>query len=138
MRQVVCIALSALLSLGVSACQGGTEQPTESGAGYAQPPASEPVVRAEPAVTEQSSSASPEVVLQGENVVCAGNGTRYADGAAAEKAGLQPAEYGASMCPEYKMDPSWDTDQDGINACYRDNACREGADYMSPRPSQGQ
>ncbi len=65
--------------------------------------------------------------------LCDEYGHRYRTAAEAEAAGLKPAQYGATYCPEYKMDPSWDRNHDGINDCYADNSCGPDQDYMSPR-----
>ena len=66
--------------------------------------------------------------------LCDENGNRYANTEEARQAGLSDAEFGATYCPEYKMDSSWDLDNDGINDCYNDNSCSKDLDYMSSRP----
>ena len=67
------------------------------------------------------------------NTLCDENGNRYKNDKEAKKAGLLEAEYGATYCPEYKMDPSWDINKDGINDCYENNSCSKELEYMSPR-----
>jgi len=66
--------------------------------------------------------------------LCDANANRYASVQAAQAAGLDYAEFGATFCPEYKMHPSWDTNNDGINDCASDGSCNANSDYMSPRP----
>ncbi len=65
--------------------------------------------------------------------LCDRNGNRYKDAKEAKNAGLAEAEYGATYCPEYKMHPSWDINNDGINDCYESNSCSEAMEYMNPR-----
>jgi hypothetical protein len=68
--------------------------------------------------------------------LCDENANRYATMEEARAAGLSDAEFGATFCPEYKMHPSWDTNNDGINDCENDGSCNANSDYMSPRPLQ--
>ena len=65
--------------------------------------------------------------------LCDENGNRYKDEEEARNAGLNDAEFGATYCPEYKMHPSWDKNNDGINDCYDDDSCSSDKDYMSQR-----
>ena len=68
---------------------------------------------------------------------CDGEGNRYASEEEAQAAGLEPAEYGATYCPEYlepTMHPSWDKDGDGLNDCEKDGICDDSVDYTQPRP----
>jgi cell division protein FtsI/penicillin-binding protein 2 len=65
--------------------------------------------------------------------VCDENGKRYKDEEVAKKAGLKPSEFGATFCPEYKMHPTWDKNDDGINDCYDGASCSKDIDYMEPR-----
>ena len=69
------------------------------------------------------------------NPYCDGYGNRYASEDDARRAGLSDAEFGATYCPEYKMHPSWDRNQDGVNDCAEEGSCSPELDYMSPRPS---
>lgn len=64
--------------------------------------------------------------------VCDASGNRYPSEEEAAKT-LNAWEYGATFCPEYKMHPSWDVNQDGINDCENDNSCDDSTDYMQPR-----
>lgn len=71
--------------------------------------------------------------------VCDDAGNRYASDAEAEAAGLVPAQYGATYCPEYLagasgMHPSWDANEDGINDCEDEGSCDDSVDYSQPRP----
>ena len=72
-------------------------------------------------------------IISGPEVVCDENFVRYENEAEAQAAGLKPAQYGATYCPEYKMHLSWDENGDGINDCYESNNCDKNADYASPR-----
>jgi len=65
--------------------------------------------------------------------LCDEDGNRYKNIEEAKKAGLKEFQVGATFCPEYKMDPSWDMNKDGINDCYESNSCSKNIDYMSPR-----
>ncbi|AXK41634.1 hypothetical protein [Erythrobacter aureus] len=68
---------------------------------------------------------------------CDGEGNRYASEEEAQAAGLEPAEYGATYCPEYlepTMHPSWDKDGDGLNDCEKDGICDDSVDYTQPGP----
>ncbi|WP_260484301.1 hypothetical protein [Sphingomicrobium flavum] len=70
--------------------------------------------------------------------VCDDAGNRYASDAEAQAAGLDPAQYGATYCPEYlaKVDgvhPSWDVNQDGLNDCEDEGICDDSVDYSKPR-----
>lgn len=75
-------------------------------------------------------SFSPTTVTQ----FCDENANRYASAQEARAAGLNDAEFGATLCPEYKMHPSWDKNNDGINECVDDGSCNANSDYMSERP----
>ncbi len=66
--------------------------------------------------------------------VCDENGKRYKSAEDARHVGLKDEDFGATYCPEYKMDPSWDINKDGVNDCYDDNSCNSNSDYMLPRP----
>jgi hypothetical protein len=66
--------------------------------------------------------------------LCDENTNRYAGKEEARAAGLSDAEFGATYCPEYKMHPSWDTNNDGINDCVPERNCDANNDYMSRRP----
>ena len=70
------------------------------------------------------------------NDLCDENGNRYKNIEEVKKAGLAESKFGATFCPEYKMDPSWDINKDGINDCYETNSCTKKIDYMSPRGEQ--
>ena len=65
--------------------------------------------------------------------VCDEMGNRYPDAAAAREAGLTEAQFGATYCREYKMHPSWDKDNDGLNDCENDGTCDHTVDYSQPR-----
>ncbi|GEM_PF-2833133 len=69
-----------------------------------------------------------------EPVVCDENLNRYPNEQAAIETGLDRSRYGATYCPEYKMHPSWDEDQDGLNDCYKTASCNPLADYMAAKP----
>lgn len=58
---------------------------------------------------------------------------RYLNAIEARTAGLEDEEFGATYCPDYKMHPSWDVDQDGINDCETEGSCGPELDYMSVR-----
>ena len=66
------------------------------------------------------------------DIVCDEKGNRYDNGEVARKTGLTEIEFGATMCPEYKMHYTWDMNEDGKNDCYEDNSCAK-IDQMSPR-----
>ncbi len=69
-----------------------------------------------------------------ENIdLCDENGNRYSSEQEALDAGLSYAEFGATLCSEYKMHPSWDADNDGINDCENDGSCDDSVDYGQPR-----
>jgi len=66
--------------------------------------------------------------------LCDEDANRYASMHEARAAGLSDAEFGATYCPEYKMHPSWDMNNDGINDCVPEKNCNANTDYMSRRP----
>jgi len=68
--------------------------------------------------------------------LCDENGKRYKNWDETKDSGLKDSEFGATYCPEYKMDSSWDIDKDGINDCYNDGSCESGIDYMSPKQNK--
>jgi hypothetical protein len=103
--------LTGLSVLALAACG---EPAMEEGT-----PATE-IVEAEPAVVE----------------LCDARGTRFATAEAAIASGIAPEDFGATMCPEYKMDPSWDADGDGQNDCYNDGSCSAELDYQAPRKAR--
>ena len=88
--------------------------------------------------TEIEQVTGPEAPLAERKIsFCDGEGNRYASEEEAQAAGLEPAEYGATYCPEYlepTMHPSWDKDGDGLNDCEKDGICDDSVDYTQPRP----
>ncbi|MFN2101236.1 hypothetical protein [Altererythrobacter sp. MF3-039] len=84
-----------------------------------------------PAETTATANATAEAIE-----VCGADGTRFASDREALDTGLDMALFGATMCPEYQMHPSWDADQDGSNDCYNDQTCDVTVDYTAPRPTE--
>ncbi len=122
----ISMAITALV--GLAACdQGGQD---------ADPSAAEAEI-AEAEIEQVTGSQTP--VAERKISFCDGEGNRYASEAEAQAAGLEPAEYGATYCPEYldpTMHPSWDADRDGINDCEADGICDDSVDYTQPRPRE--
>lgn len=73
--------------------------------------------------------------IDGNNIVtvCDEFGNRYASEQMARDAGLEDAQFGATYCKEYKMHPSWDQDNDGLNDCENNGTCDHTVDYSVPR-----
>ncbi len=116
MKSLITASLTGIALVTVSACsQSAQPEASQDSAGG--------MASETPALTESDT-------LPG---LCDENGKRYASDEEALAAGLDPAQYGATMCPEYKMHPSWDANNDGVNDCEDDGSCDPMADYMSPR-----
>ena len=117
------ISMAIMALGGLAACEQGGQDADPNGA----EPQVEQVTGSQTAVAERKIS------------FCDGEGNRYASEEEAEAAGLEPAEYGATYCPEYlepAMHPTWDIDGDGINDCEADGICDDSVDYTQPRPQE--